>query len=90
MEYYVILSKKYNDGTADKKSIYVYQTIEEAVASFHSQLGGAVGASTIDFILCLVINSVGGVLRSEYWKAEKTTEESTEETAEESAEETTA
>lgn len=83
MEYYVFLAKKYNDGTADKKSIYVYQTIDEAVASFHSQLGGAVGASTIDSILCLVINSVGGTLRSEYWKAE-----TTEETAEESTEET--
>lgn len=81
MEYYVILAKKYNDGTADKKSIYVYQTIDEAVASFHSQLGGAVGASTIDSVLCLVINSVGGVLRSEYWKAEETAEESTEETS---------
>ena len=81
MEYYVILAKKYNDGTADKKSIYVYQTIDEAVASFHSQLGGAVGASTIDSILCLVINSVGGTIRSEYWQAEETTEESTEETS---------
>lgn len=81
MEYYVILAKKYNDGAADKKSIYVYQTIDEAVASFHSQLGGAVGASTIDSILCLVINSVGGTLRSEYWQAKETAEESTEETS---------
>lgn len=82
MEYYVILVKKYNNGEADKKSIYVYQTIDEAVASFHSQLGGAVGASMIDAILCLVINSVGGILRSEYWKAEETAEESTEEVSE--------
>lgn len=85
MEYYVILAKKYNDGTADKKSIYVYQTIDEAVASFHSQLGGAVGASTVDSILCLVINSVGGTIRSEYWKAEETAEESTEESTEETS-----
>lgn len=75
MEYYVILIKKYNDDTADKKSLYVYETIDEAVASFHSQLAGAVGASTIDSVLCLVINSVGGTLRSEYWKAEETAEE---------------
>lgn len=85
MEYYVILVKKYNDGTADKKSLYVYQTLDEAVASFHSQLGGAVGASTIDSILCLVVNSVGGTIRSEYWQAEKTTEESTEESTEETS-----
>lgn len=75
MEYYVILVKKYNDGTADKKSLYVYETLDEAVASFHSQLGGAVGASTVESILCQVVNSVGGTLRSEYWKAEETTEE---------------
>lgn len=85
MEYYVILVKKYNDGTADKKSLYVYQTLDEAVASFHSQLGGAVGASTIDSILCLVVNSVGGVIRSEHWKAEESTEESTEESIEETS-----
>lgn len=75
MEYYVILIKKYNDGTADKKSLYVYETLDEAVASFHSQLGGAVGASTVSSILCQVVNSVGGTIRSEYWKAEETTEE---------------
>ncbi len=85
MEYYVILVKKYNDGTADKKSLYVYQTLDEAVASFHAQLGGAVGASTVDSILCLVVNSVGGTIRSECWKAEKTTEESTEESTEETS-----
>lgn len=86
MEYYVILAKKYNNGTADKKSIYVYQTIDEAVASFHSQLGGAVGASTVDSILCQVINSVGGTIRSEYWKAEETAEETAEESTEEVSE----
>lgn len=80
MEYYVILVKKYNDDTADKKSLYVYETIDEAVASFHSQLAGAVGASTVDSILCQVVNSVGGTIRSEYWKAESA-EESTEETS---------
>lgn len=73
--------KKYNDGTADKKSLYVYKTLDEAVASFHSQLRGAVGASTVDSILCQVVNSVGGTIRSEYWKAEETAEESTEETS---------
>lgn len=81
MEYYVILIKKYNDGTADKKSLYVYEMLDEAVAAFHSQLGGAVGASTVDSILCQVVNSVGGTIRSEYWKAEETAEESTEETS---------
>lgn len=70
MEYYIVLVKKYNDGTATKKSIYSYDTLDEAVASFHSQLAGTVGADTIDSVLCQVVNSVGGTVRSEYWKAE--------------------
>lgn len=81
MEYYILLVKKYNDETATKKSIYSYETLDEAVASFHSLLGGSVGSDTIDSILCQVVNSVGGTIRSEYWKAEETAEESTEETS---------
>lgn len=69
MEYYVLLVKKYNDETATKKSLYTYDTLDEAVASFHSQLGGAVGADTIDSVMCQVVNSVGGTVRSEYWEA---------------------
>lgn len=69
MNYYVVLIKTYNDGTADKKSLYTYSTLDEAVASYHSALGGAIAAETIMSIMCMVINSVGGVHETSYWES---------------------
>lgn len=80
MKYHALIIKVYNDGTADKTALYTCDTLDEAVALFHSQLGGAIGAETIKSVMGQVINSVGGVHKTEYWAASTTVEE-TEETA---------
>lgn len=80
MKYYTLVIKIYNDGTEDKTSLYTFATLDEAVASFHKALGGAIGESVIASIMAQVINSVGVVHKTEYWAASTTVDE-TEETA---------
>ncbi|MCR4833112.1 MAG: hypothetical protein K5900_06020 [Butyrivibrio sp.] len=74
MAYYVILVKVYNDGTDTKKALYEYSTLAEALASFHSQLGGAIGVSTITSVMVKVLNEYGKDVRTGYWAQEETEE----------------
>ena len=41
MKYYVMEITTYNDGTAEAKGVYAYDTQDEAIANYHSKMGGA-------------------------------------------------
>ena len=72
MGFYVIEIANYNDGTAESKGMYGYATQEEAVATFHSKMGGAMKNDKYESELVMVINADGAVIRSEKWNREHT------------------
>lgn len=74
-KYYVIEITKYADGTADSKSIYAYDDETEAVATFHSKMGGAMKNANYAFELVQVINDYGVVIESKYFERKAKTEE---------------
>lgn len=60
MKFYLFMTTEFNDGTKDSKSIYEYETLNEAEANFHKQLGGWMVKDNVSHILAMVINSEGG------------------------------
>lgn len=89
MNYFTLCVQDYQDGSDTKKSLYTYESETEAVARFHSFLGGYMGGDNIASILSTVTDGKGAQLASYYWEApaEETTEETTtEETTEETTE----
>lgn len=70
--FYLIEVTNYNNGTAEAKAIYPYETEDEAISKWHSKMGGAMSNATYETELLIVINSVGAVIRSEYWQRTST------------------
>lgn len=68
MKYYLIDIETYNDGTKGSKAIYEYDTEDEAIANFHSKMGVVMKNVKCATVLCIVINSVGGVYANENWE----------------------
>lgn len=64
MKYYLIFIMNLADGKEDK-AVYAYNSLDEARANFHKQLGGWMQKDNVEHILAMVINSDGGVYCSE-------------------------
>lgn len=88
MKYYVIEITTYNNGTADSKGIYEYESKQDAIATFHSKMGSAMKTATYATELLLVISEEGSTVRMERFER-PVEEEETEETTGETTEETT-
>lgn len=68
MKYYLIEITTYVDGTADAKGIYSYDSETDAVANFHSKMGGAMKNANYASELVQVISGSGKVIKpAEYW-----------------------
>lgn len=67
MKYYLILTVDYNDETKASKSIYEYDNEQDAIANFHKQLGGYMLKANVAHILCVAMNSEGGIYKNEAW-----------------------
>ena len=65
MKYYTILTIEYNNGTPKKKAIYEFDTEREAIASFHREMGKHLDDTTVAHVLCMAINSEGGIYKNE-------------------------
>lgn len=75
MKYYVVEISE-GDSSIAGKAVYEFSTLNDAIASFHKKLGTAMSSSLYTSELVMVINSVGGVHKSEYYIVEpETTEE---------------
>lgn len=70
MKYFVFVTKNQNDGTT-KKSVYEFDSLNEAKASFHKSLGVDMANKDLLGGMAIVINSDGGVHMSEAWNAEQ-------------------
>jgi hypothetical protein len=90
MTYSTITVLTYKDTSKNKRSVYDYETIDEAISRFHS-IFGYMTTEGVTSVMAICYNSKGGVIRTEYWeKDEPPVEEPVEEPAEETpTEETT-
>lgn len=68
MKFYVIEITTYMDGTAESKGMYAYQTLDEAVASFHSKMGGWMKNANCASELVMVVDSNGTCHKNERWE----------------------
>ena len=73
MKYYVIEVSE-GDSKIEGKGMYEYATLTEAVANFHAKLGTAMKSDLYTSELVMVINSEGGVHKSEKFEREVATE----------------
>lgn len=65
--YYVMRVKYLKDGTTKKSEVMDYETRDQAVAKFHTNLGADMVDDTLKGSMCTVINSHGGQETKEYW-----------------------
>lgn len=65
--YYVMRVKYQKDGTVKKSEVMDYETRDQAVAKFHTNLGTDMVDDTLKGSMCTVINSHGGQEAKEYW-----------------------
>ena len=64
MKFYLVEISE-GDSKVSGKSIYEYETLNDAVATFHSKLGMAMNSELYTSELIMVINSEGGVHKQE-------------------------
>lgn len=64
-KFYLIEITRYVDNTPEAKGVYTYESENDAIANFHSKMGGAMKNTNYAFELCHVINEYGVVVRSE-------------------------
>lgn len=50
------------------KAVYQYETLEQAVASFHTKLGNAMKSELFASELVMVADANGGIHKSEKWE----------------------
>ena len=74
MKYYVMRVKYLKDGTTKKSEVMEYDSRERAIAKFHSNLGTDMVDETLQGSMCVVINGMGGMEKTEYWEAVAETE----------------
>lgn len=65
MKFFVILTATFNDGTTDKKAIYEYDNENDAIANFHSNMASYMKMENVEHVLCMAINSQGGIYKNE-------------------------
>lgn len=71
MKYYVILLATYNDGKADKKAIYECKDENDAVATFHSNMGTFMKDPTVKTLNVRAINDNGGEYENGIYRKEE-------------------
>lgn len=60
MKYYLVEITT-GDAAIAGKAVYEYETLNEAVANFHSKLGSAMKSTIVETELLMVINSDAGI-----------------------------
>lgn len=86
MKYEVLRTQTKTDGTV-QNNVTIYDTLDEAVIKYHSNIAADMQKEDMQSTLCMVINSVGGTYSNlnTYWER-KDTEAVPEATASDDAE----
>ena len=66
--YYVARVKYLKDGTEKRSELMAYQTKNEALSKFHSNLGNDMVDDTLKGSMCVVLNQHGGTEEQDYWE----------------------
>lgn len=73
MRYYVIAIQHNKEAQAENRTVpKAYDTRNEAIREFHRQLSTDMNNSTLDWSLCMVVNSEQGIEASERWDEDVT------------------
>lgn len=67
MKFYVMEITTYNDGTKDAAAVYTYESQDEAVANYHSKMGGAMKNAKYQSELITVTAGNGNVILTDFW-----------------------
>ena len=68
--YYVVRVKRLKDGTEKKSELMSYETRQEALAKFHTNMGTDMVDDTLIGSMCVVLNEHGGTEIKDYWQGE--------------------
>lgn len=71
MKYLIILYATYNDGKQTKKSMYEFDTENEAVAEWHGYMSVYRKDATVSHVTCTVMNTDGMIKRTEVYDRKK-------------------
>ena len=68
-KYVTMLWVTYSNGTADKKAIYSYDTMNECLKGLYQYMASYTNGDGVATCLCIAMNHLGGVVKKECWKA---------------------
>ena len=66
MKFYVLEITE-GDSKITGKAVYEYETLNDAIAEFHKKLGTAMSSELYNTSLVMVVDSCGGIHKSEYY-----------------------
>ena len=67
MNFYVMRVKYQKDGVVKKSEVMEYDTAQQALAKFHTNLGTDMSDDTLQGSMCTVINGRGGQVENGFW-----------------------
>jgi hypothetical protein len=65
--FFVVRVKYLKDGSIKRSEMMQYQTEQEAMAKFHTNLGADMSDDTLAGSMCVVLNAWGGDLATSSW-----------------------
>jgi len=72
--YYVVRVKYLKDGSEKRSELMAYQTKQEALSKFHTNMGTDMADDTLAGSFCTVLNSLGNPVTSDSWHIEESEE----------------
>ena len=80
MRYYLVTIQYNKESQAENRTVpKAFDTMDEAIAEFHVQMGKDMKNATLGWALSIVFDSNGGIVRDEKWVAPIEVEPQTEE-----------
>lgn len=67
---YLVVAQNFINGDPEARSLFAYDTLNEAQIAFHSNLASARSNENISSVLCMVLLKNGVVNKQEYWERE--------------------
>lgn len=72
--FYVLTIQRFMDGSAEARSIFSYNTEDDARAVFFSTMASSIANQNMKQVICMILNDVGSTTKYERW--ERSLEES--------------
>lgn len=70
MRFYLVTIQYNKDAKAENRTApKAYDTVDEAIAEFHTQMGKDMKNATLGWAISIVFDSNGGIIRDEKWTA---------------------